>query len=202
MTSTYAYNNSLYVNVTNRCPNCCDFCVRTQADGFYSDDLWLEREPTVEEIVDSILSSDVTKYDSLVFCGYGEPTERLSDIIAVSKEIKRLFPSLHIRLNTNGQSDLINSRPTASEMEGVFDSVSVSLNAPTREAYDAVCHSKFGAGAFDAVIEFAVSAKKYIPNVVFSAVKGSIPDTDLEKCGIIAQNAGIPLRIRDYIKNS
>lgn len=201
MTITYSYESSLYVNVTNRCPNRCDFCIRTQADGFYADDLWLKREPTRDEILSAILCSDPTSYSSLVFCGYGEPTERLDDILFVTREIKRRFPSLPVRLNTNGQSDLIHGRSTASDFEGSFDTISISLNAPTPEGYDALCHSRYGVGALDAVIAFACEVKKYVPAVVFSVVKGSIPEEEIARCQVIADRCGIPLRVREYIQN-
>lgn len=202
MTVTYIYENSLYVNVTNRCPNRCSFCVRTQADGFYADDLWLKKEPNKDEILSEILESEPDKFSSLVFCGYGEPTERLDDIIYVSKKVKELFTTLKIRLNTNGQSDLINSRSTAKEIAQVFDTVSVSLNAPSAEGYDEICHSRYGKEAFDSIISFALESKKHGANVVFSVVAGSIPDSDIEKCSLLADECGIPLRIREYIKNN
>lgn len=202
MTVTYIYENSLYVNVTNRCPNRCDFCVRTQADGFYADDLWLKREPTRDEILSEILKSEPDKFSSLVFCGYGEPTERLDDVIFVTKKVKERFPAIKIRLNTNGQSDLINSRSTAKEIAQAFDTVSVSLNAPDAEGYDAICHSRYGKESFDSIISFALDVKKHGANVVFSAVEGSISDSDLKKCSVLADKCGIPLRIREYIKNN
>lgn len=201
MTITYTYERSLYVNVTNRCPNRCDFCIRTQADGFYADDLWLEREPTREEILADLLSRRPDTFASLVFCGYGEPTERLSDILAVAREIKQRFPALPIRLNTNGQSDLIHRRPTAPDFKDSFDTVSISLNAPTPEGYDAICHSRYGTAAFDAILAFAEQLKAYVPEVVFSVVRESIPDSDIETCKTIAKRCGIRLRVREYIQN-
>lgn len=200
MTVTYTHGSSLYVNVTNRCSNRCDFCVRTQADGYYSDSLWLEREPSCDEIISEIIKSEPDKFDSLVFCGYGEPTERLDDIIYVAKTVKKAFPFLPIRLNTNGQSDLICGKSTAPLFKDAFDTVSISLNAPDAKGYDNVCHSRFGPSAFDAILSFASELKKYVPNVVFSAVRGSISDDDLEKCKEVAKLCGIPLRIREYIK--
>ena len=82
MTITYEVGNGLYVNVTNRCTNACEFCVRQTADGTYGE-LWLEKEPTKQEILDDILARDLSAYNELVFCGYGEPTVRLHDILWV-----------------------------------------------------------------------------------------------------------------------
>ena len=201
MTITYEYDGSLYINITNRCSNACDFCVRTQADGFYADSLWLEREPTVEEIIDDIKRRGIENYSSIVFCGYGEPTERLLDMFAVCDAIREVS-DIRIRLNTNGHSDLINGRETAKEFKNRFDAVSISLNAANAEEYDSVCHSVYGKEAYDAVIKFASDVKNYVSETVFSVVRGTIPEEDLEKCREIADKAGVKLRIREYIKNN
>lgn len=51
MTITYPVKTGIYVNMTNRCPCACTFCLRHNGEGVYgSDSLWLEREPTVQEV--------------------------------------------------------------------------------------------------------------------------------------------------------
>jgi TatD family-associated radical SAM protein len=139
-------------------------------------------------------------YDGVVFCGYGEPTERLADMIAVCRALKERFPALPIRLNTNGQADLLAGRDTAPDFAGAFDVISISLNAPTAEGYQAVCRSRYGEAAFDAILSFAEKVKQYVPKVVFSVVRGTIPDGDLDKCQALADRCGVSLRIRDYIQ--
>lgn len=143
----------------------------------------------------------MSTYDAVVFCGYGEPTERLDDILFITRELKRSHPSLPIRLNTNGQSDLIHGRPTAADFERSFDVISISLNAPTPEGYHALCHSRHGEKALPAILAFAREVKAHVPKVVFSVVRGSIPDEEIEECRRIAEGCGIPLRVREYIKN-
>lgn len=203
MTITYPVKKGIYVNMTNRCPCACTFCLRQNRDSVYgSDPLWLEREPTVEEVCKSIDTWDLKSYDEVVFCGYGEPTERLDTMLKTAEWIKANFPTLPIRLNTNGQSDLINKKPTARLFEGLFDTVSISLNASNAEAYDAVCHSRFGKSAFEGIISFSREVKNYVPNVIFSVVSGSVSEDEIEGCKRIANENGIPLRIREYIKNN
>lgn len=65
-----------------------------------------------------------------------------------------------LRVNTNGLADCITGRNAAPEMHGLLDIVSVSLNAPTAEKYDAVCHSKYGPEAFDAMLHFYGRSRK------------------------------------------
>ena len=53
MTILYEVHRGLYVNLTNRCPCRCTFCLRQEKNSrsLYGD-LWLEREPSVSEIID------------------------------------------------------------------------------------------------------------------------------------------------------
>ena len=201
MTITYEYHTSLYVNITNRCSNACGFCVRTKHDNVNGkDDLWLDREPTLAEIKTDFEKRDLSKYDAVVFCGYGEPTERFDDVIAISKWLKERQPGISIRINTNGQADLINDRDVTPEMEGIIDVVSISLNAPNAREYQEICHSRFGEAAFDAIKQFAKSAKNYVKKVVFTVVDKTMPSSDIELCRKIAENCGVDFRIRAYIE--
>ena len=115
------------------------------------------------------------------------------------RELKKKHPGLKIRINTNGQADLINGRDTTPELEGLVDTLSISLNCANAESYQKVCHSEFGEKAFDALIDYARRAKKYVPKVVFSVVRGSIPDSDIAICQKIADDAGVTLRVREML---
>lgn len=200
MTVTYEVDSGLYVNITNRCTNRCDFCIRNNGDGAYgSDSLWLVREPTVEEILDSIFSRDLTKYSELVFCGYGEPTVRLDDMRAVALAVKEREPGMTVRVNTNGHSDLIHGTDTAPMYKDAFDVVSISLNTPSPERYDEICHPVYKEKAFSALITFAENVKNYVQKTLFSVVRQSLTPEELDECRRIADNAGVTLKIRDYI---
>ena len=200
MCITYIVEGKLYVNITNKCSNRCEFCIRNNGDGAYgSDSLWLEREPTREEILDSIFSHDLSEFPELVFCGYGEPTYRLDDAVLVAKTVKQRYPEMKIRINTNGHSDLILGRKTAPDYEGAFDVVSISLNTPTAEKYQQLCHSVFGEKSFDALLKFAGEVKHYVPTVCLSAVKETLSSEEIELCKRISAALGVTLRLRDYI---
>ena len=200
MCITYIVEDKLYVNITNKCSNRCEFCIRNNGDGAYgSDSLWLESEPTREEILDSVFSHDLNEFPELVFCGYGEPTYRLDDAVFVAKEVKKKYPCIKVRINTNGQSDLILGRNTAPDYEGAFDVVSISLNTPTADRYQEICHSVYGKESFDALLAFAGEVKNYVPTVCLSAVKETLTDEEIELCRLISQRLGVTLRLRDYI---
>ena len=200
MCITYIVEGKLYVNITNRCSNRCEFCIRNNGDGAYgSDSLWLEREPTIDEILASINSHDLDSFPEIVFCGYGEPTYRLDDAVLVAKQIKKSYPEMKVRINTNGHSDLILRRDTAPEYEGAFDIVSISLHAPDDQKYQQICHPIFGEETLDAIFSFASRVKDYVPSVQFSVVKESLTPEEIALCQQISQALGVTLRLRDYI---
>ena len=200
MTITYMVESGLYINVTNRCTNRCDFCIRNNGDGAYgSDSLWLEREPTEEEILDSVFARDMENIPEVVFCGYGEPSCRLETVRSVAMKIKEKYPNIRVRINTNGQSDLIMGCDSASLYKDAFDTVSISLNAPTPERYQEICHSVYGIEVLDKILEFARNVNKCVQNVAFSVVKESLSSEEIEKCHEIARECGVSLRVRDLI---
>ena len=200
MCIAYEVGSGLYLNITNKCSNRCSFCIRNNGDGAYgSDSLWLLREPTLEEILEAVFSRDLNRYDEIVFCGYGEPSYRLHDCVAVAKEIKKRYPEMKTRINTNGQSDLVLSSDTAPIYEGAFDTVSISLNTSSAEKYDEMCHPVYKLEAFKAILKFAENVKKYAQNVVFSVVREALSEEELRECFKISESLGIPLRVRTYI---
>lgn len=197
MTIVYEVGENLYVNLTNKCPCSCTFCIRQNADGAYgSDSLWLEHEPSAEEVIDALEKADYKKYKEIVYCGYGEPTERIEVLTETAKYIKENNGPA-IRVNTNGLADLIHKMPVAHMFEGLVDTVSVSLNAGTKEEYLKVTRPSFGEESYEAMQKFAVDCKKYVKNVVFSVVD-VIGEEQLKASQEMADKLGIKLRIRKY----
>lgn len=200
MTITYKVKNGLYVNLTNECTNRCDFCIRNNGNGAYgSDNLWLEHEPTREEVLADIERQNPDNFDELVFCGYGEPTCRLHDMLWICKQVRQRWNIL-IRLNTNGQASLLYGEDTTPLFAGLFDVVSISLNAADAQAYDSVCHSIYGEEAYYGVLKFARDIKKYVPCVILSVVEGTLDSEDIKKCSKTADELGVKLRVRSYVE--
>ena len=198
MTITNPVHNGIYVNVTNRCPCACTFCLRQNGESVYgSDSLWLEREPTVKEVCDSIDTWDLNKYNEVVFCGYGEPTERLDDLLEVAKYIKSKS-DIKIRINTNGLADLIWNEPTAPKLQGLIDTVSISLNATNKEEYLKIVRPKFGIESYEAMLKFTKECTKYVPSVVMTVVDIVVSKKEQEICRKICESVGATLRIRPY----
>lgn len=200
MTIFYELYGALYVNITNKCPCSCVFCIRNHTDVIKSSDpLWFEgNEPTIEDIKKDFERFDINKYSEIVFCGFGEPTERMDILIETAKFLKTKTDK-KIRLNTNGLSDLIlDKKNTAYELKGLIDTVSISLNAPNAKRFAEVTNSVFKEDSFNALLDFASDAKKCIDNVMFTVVD-VISEKEIEECKKIADSMGIELRVREYI---
>lgn len=197
-TILYKVHNNLYVNLTNKCPCACTFCLRQTRD--HMDDsgvLWLEHEPSFEEVVEEFKKFDMSQYKEIVFCGFGEPTEAFPVLIQVAKYVKENFKN-PTRINTNGLGNLINGRDITPELEGLIDTISISLNTPNAEEYHKLVRSKFGEQSFDAMLAFAKEAKKYVPNVVLSTVATTITAEEETQCQKICDDLGVTYRIRPW----
>lgn len=197
MVITYNIKNSLYLNITNHCTNRCDFCIRDHGTGLYAS-LKLEREPTLDEILGDVLSQNLHKYKEIVFCGYGEPTCRLYDLLAICKKLREVTDT-PIRLNTNGHASLISGEDTAPMFKGLIDVVSISMNAADPDTYYQLCHPKFGEDTYVGVLKFAREISKYVPKVVLTAVESTIQPDDVDRCRRIAADLGAEFRLREYI---
>ncbi|AZR74432.1 radical SAM protein [Anoxybacter fermentans] len=194
MTIAYQIGNKLYLNVTNRCTNDCDFCIRRGKTGIEGHNLWLEKEPQYEEVIKAI--GDPTPYEEIVFVGFGEPLYRIDLVKEVARWIKA--HGVPVRVDTNGQANLIHGRNVVPELKGLLDTISISLNATSAKEYDRLCHSVYGEDAYDAMLNFAKEAKKYIPRVILSVV--DYGGVDLEKARKIAEEMGVEFRVREYIE--
>jgi TatD family-associated radical SAM protein len=139
----------------------------------------------------------MTKYREVVFCGFGEPTERLEDLLQVARFVKDTY-NKPIRVNTNGLSDLIYQKDTAPLFKGLVDTISISLNTPDKERYYELTRSRFGIESFDAMLRFAGNVKKYVPNVVLSTVDTTLTKEEEAKCKSICEGLNVTYRIRPW----
>ena len=198
MNISYEIGNKLYLNITNKCPCNCTFCIRNNGDGAYgSDPLWLEHQPTAEEVIDALKQRDLDSYEELIFCGYGEPTCELEILKEAAKYIKSVTKT-PVRLNTNGLGDLINKRDTTPEFAGLVDTVSISLNASNSEAYDRITRPSFkNVDSFEEMLSFAKRVKEFVPRVMLTVVD-IIGEEEIAKSQAIADSIGIELRVRTY----
>ncbi len=188
----YTIRNSLYLNITNRCTNTCTFCPKFSGGMVKGHHLLLSHEPDAAEVRRAI--GDPSRYDEVVFCGYGEPLLRLDLVKEIAAWLKKR--SVQVRVNSDGQANLVHGRNIVPELAGLVDTLSISLNAADAATYQRLCHSSFGEAGYEGVKDFLRAARGIIPNVVASVV--AFPDLDLAACRQVAAELGVPLREREY----
>lgn len=192
----YTYKNQVYANITNRCDCNCQFCIRSHQDSVgEAESLWLKSDPTLEEIKAAMNAFDFTGYEELVYCGYGEPTCALENLLESAAYAKEKY-GVRVRLNTNGLANLYHKRNVVQELAAVVDSVSISLNAPTAEKYQEVTRPQFE-NAFPAMLEFAKLANRAFSHTQLTIVD-VLPEDEIEACKKLAEELGIYLRIRKF----
>jgi TatD family-associated radical SAM protein len=194
--TVYWLGDNLYLNMTNRCSNNCVFCIRNFRNGVGGFNLKLSKEPSAAQVI-SELEEIINKrnWNEAVFCGFGEPTERLDCLLEVTRWIRRHYGKpLVVRVNTNGHGYVLNAnRDVAGELKAAgVDKVSVSLNAHDEETYNEVCKPVF-AGAYATVLEFIEKAKEKL-DVEVTAV--TAPEVDLHKVEDLAKKMGVKFRLR------
>ena len=193
----YTYKDNVYVNLTNKCDCSCRFCIRSHQDKVGdAENLWLKEDPTLEEVIAAMDEFDFTGYKGLVYCGYGEPTCALENLIESAKYAKEKY-GLNIRVNTNGLANLYYGRDIVPELSEAVDAVSISLNAPDKEKYMDVTRPQFE-DAFEGMLKFAGECKKHIPDVKFTVVD-VLSEEEIEKSRKLAEDIGIDLRIRKFV---
>lgn len=187
----YKIRDSLYLNITSKCTNKCNFCIKFRTSYVKGHNLRLERDPSALQLIKAV--SDPKQYKEVVFCGIGEPLLRLDVVKKVSKWIKE--QGGRVRINTNGHGNLINGRNIVPELKGLVDSVSVSLDAESEKKYDRICRPQIK-GAYNGLLEFIKESRKYIPETYVTVVK--IPQINVDKCKDLADELGVELRVRKF----
>jgi TatD DNase family protein len=201
-TSVYNYGDNLYVNLTNRCPVACLFCAkRSWAWRYRGWNLKLGPTEPSEEAIAGRLAAALKRYPfkEVVFCGYGEPTYRLSALLAVARRLRRDFPKLKLRLNTIGLGSLICGRDIVPELKSCLDAVSVSLNTAdpaqwiTLHAPQPGFRQRGFAGAVDFIKGCAVSG---LDTTMTAVVQ---PGVNLAALRSLARRLGVRFRSRPLL---
>ena len=193
--------NKVYLNITNRCPCACTFCIRSKKNAIgEASNLWLDHSPSFEEVKQALDNFNFDGYDEVIFCGYGEPTEAF-DVLVKTAQYLREKLHIKLRVNTNGLGSLINGRDISKELCDNVDAISISLNCSNKEDYYKIVRPKFGIESYDEMLDFAKKCRQYTDDVMLSVVD-VIGDEEVEKCRKVAESVNIPLRVRKYDNSS
>lgn len=198
----YFLDGNIYINLTNLCTNDCVFCIRTLKDDVVGTNLILKDEKVkVEDVISQLIKMKDKIDKEVVFCGYGEPLIKLEELKQVAKYIKENYPNVKIRINTNGQANLIHKRNIVPELVGIIDKISVSLNAQNSELYNELAQPHIP-GSYEAVKEFIKECVKNGIDTTATIVTGykNYP-VDLKECKKIAKELGAKFRERPWLDN-
>ena len=163
--------------------------------------LWLDVEPTVDDVKSELDALNWQLVKEIVFCGFGEPTIRLDALTTLLRYVKSTHPQISTRLNTNGLGNLEHGRNIAPEFKGILDVASISLNESSAERYLQITRSKFGLQAYESMLNFAEDIKNYVPLVVMTIVDKVTPPAEIDACRKICELRSLTLRIRPYEDN-
>ncbi|MCX9081999.1 MAG: TatD family nuclease-associated radical SAM protein [Candidatus Methanoperedens sp.] len=194
-TIIYEAHGNLYLNITNRCTADCIFCLKRYSDGVYGYNLRLIKEPTVPEVIKELSERELSKYNEIVFTGFGEPLIRLDDVLTITKWLT--VRGTRVRLDTSGHAKLLYpDRNVAEEMaESGMKVVSISLNAHDADTYNHLCDPKY-IQAYKKMLEFAKDISKSGMELRFTVV--NLPIVNIEKCKEIADKYRADFKVRGY----
>jgi len=196
----YKYKNNLYINITNRCPVICSYCIKIRwRKLFRGYNLGLDKEPSFKEICNLLEKKLITQNNikEIVFCGYGEPLMRWKLVKKIALWIKTKFPNkFKIRVNTSGLSNAWYKTNICFHLKYVINSISVSLNAHNEAVYLKLHKTKIK-NPFNKIIEFVKQAKKYIKEVSITTINH--PMIDVDKVRDIAKQLGVKFKMRKYL---
>ena len=193
-TIAYRIGDNLYLNITDHCTLRCRFCPKYNGTHqVHQYDLSLRRKPSLPAILQAIADAgEIKQFQEVVFCGYGEPTLRLKELLAVAKHVKS--QGARVRLNTDGLANLVHKHNVLPELGQCIDAVSVSMNAQNEAVYEKHCRPSLP-GSYQAMLDFLRQAPDHISDVTATAIDG-LQGVDIQQCAAIAKGLNIKFRRR------
>ena len=199
----YFLDNKPYINMTNACTNACVFCIRNEKDDVQGTPMWLNHEVYAQDVIEQIENNikKVLNAGSIVFCGYGEPLIKLDEVVEISKYLKKNYPDLKIRINTNGHANAIHKKNVVPLLAPYIDEISISLNAQNEKTYNEISQPKIE-NAYEEVKRF-IRACVEAKITTFASVVDNVPNypIDIERCKVISESLQARFRVRDFIEN-
>ncbi|MDR0724232.1 MAG: TatD family nuclease-associated radical SAM protein [Endomicrobium sp.] len=196
-TIAYIFEGNLYLNITNKCMMACPYCIKHKwENSFCGHDLKLDKDPSVKEIISSI--GEPKKYKEVIFCGYGDCLIRPDVVREVAKWLKD--QNIKVRINTAGLANYYHGKNILKDLSGFVDVISISLNGSNPIEHNDINKPMFKEKSFDEILNFVLEAKKYVPEVVVTAVK--FPNFDVPKVEEIAKKLGVKFRARPCLNEN
>ncbi len=190
-TLVYTIGDNLYINLTDRCTLACEFCPKIQGSmDVHEYNLLLSTRHKTDEYLEKI--GDVSRYKEVVFCGFGEPTLRLKQLLEIAAYCKK--SGTRVRVNTDGLGNLVNKRNILPELAKYVDALSVSMNAQNEAVYEQHCVPALK-GSYNSMLEFLSLAPQYIADTTATAIEG-LQGVDINACEQQAKQLKVKFRKR------
>ncbi|MBQ7125584.1 radical SAM protein [bacterium] len=191
---------TVYVNLTNKCTNDCVFCLRQQKDDVCGAEMWHKDDYNLSDIIKQFQALGYLPQE-VVFCGYGEPFLKKDMLKAFSEYLRKNYPSIKIRVNTNGHANAIYEYNVVEEFKDLLDEVSISLNSDNELQYNKICQPKID-NAYNEVKKFIKACNDANINTVVSVVSGfNDEEINVKNCEKLAEELGVQFKNREFIKN-
>lgn len=203
-------NDEFSINITNKCPNSCTFCIRDFRGGWLDSkeeqNLYLEREPTEKEVLEAV-KAELEKWPEgclVKICGYGEPVERMDVVLSIIDYIKGNAPDFIVQLNTSGWPLLEYEDDKVFETlkQHGLDGISVSLNAPNKELYDRIVRPgcfDYKEDAYDKTIKCIELSRDHGFAVKATFVLTPLMKKHEEACIKLVEELGVEYFARKYV---
>lgn len=175
--------DEMSINITNKCPNACLFCIRDKDEGWGVSNLYLKEDPSLQEIKEETreaLEENDEEITKVKICGYGEPLIRLEILPELVKFVRENLPETTIQLTTTGwpvysmEKGLERFRKSS---ENGIDRIYLSTHAVEEETYDKVVRPAED-NSFEKVMKFLELSKNMDMEVVCSFVDIGLLDEE------------------------
>ncbi|MBT7283447.1 MAG: radical SAM protein, partial [Elusimicrobiaceae bacterium] len=202
------FKHNLYINLTNQCPNLCRFCIKNKWDmKFHDHNLNLAgKEPTAKQVLTAI-ADDISKnrfFKELVFCGYGESTLRLQEMVEICTDLKQQMAegkihNFKIRLNTIGLGSLVAGRDITKDLKGLIDEINISLNTADPKQWVEIVRpqKKYEELGFEAVLDFIKKSTQTFQSTIVSGV--DLEEIDKDELKKLAESLGAKFYLREFL---
>ncbi len=199
----YTLEGKIYINLTNQCSNSCVFCIRKTVEEIEGKNLWLKDEKFgIEDVIEQLnnVLKENLETKEIVFCGFGEPLIKFELFCETAKYIKKNYPNIKIRVNTNGQGNLIHKKDIIPELVKYTDAVSISLNGESKEVYNQVSQPADKEKSYQSVKDFIKGCVELDIETTATVVSGcDRAAVDIPKCEEIAKSLGAQFRVREWL---
>lgn len=202
--------DELSLNITNNCPNACIFCIRDRDVGWGVSNLYLDKDPEVDAILEEFdkvnakMRAKGVDIEKVKICGYGEPILRFNDLYPIVKHIHKHSKAL-VQLTTTGwpyfRFITQDTRPLKALKVLGLTHIFLGLNATTPEQYNRIVRpgiEDIDKNAFADTLRFARTTKDigYEVTLGFVRTKG-LKREEIEK---LSTELGCPYKIREFEK--